>query len=119
MTWAITFTNEAEVKKLEDSFYLGPIINDQGMRFFTEAEVARIGGLKIEIFALEHPPPHFRVSFQGDSANYRIADCVQLNGGLSRFYRNVRAWHREHKHLLIAEWNSRRPTNCPVGRYEG
>jgi hypothetical protein len=87
------------------------------MRRLDEVQVARLDGLKIEVFANEHPPPHFRVSFQGETANYRIAECGQINGGLARFYRNVRRWHAEHKQTLIDAWNRYRPTNCPVGVY--
>lgn len=117
MEWTIAITNAPTVASLFESFEQGPIIDDQGRRRLDEALVDMAGGLKIEVFANEHPPPHFRVSFQGQSANYRIADCVKLNGGLDRFYRNVRDWHRVHKQVLIAEWNRRRPTNCPVGNY--
>jgi hypothetical protein len=62
--------------------------------------VDRIHGLRIEVFAREHPPPHFRVSIGHESANYRISDCSQLNGGLQREYSVIRDWHRAHKLLV-------------------
>ena len=115
--WTVPITDERALQELEESLYQGPIIDDQGRRFLTEAQVARLGGLKIEVFSVEHPPPHFRVSFQGQTANYQISDCCQMNGGLQKFYRNIRQWHAEHKQELIDAWNRFRPTNCPVGVY--
>lgn len=95
---------------------------DAGPKDDTEDEnlellVDRFGGLKVEVFAREHPPPHFRVRCAGDSANYEIADCTQLNGGLRREYRAIREWHAANKAKLIAAWNAHRPSDCPVGEY--
>jgi len=116
--WQIEIADSLSVKSLEESFFQGPILDDAGRRLFTEAEIDRIRGLKIEIFANEHPPPHFRVSYQGKTANYRISDCTQINGELREFRRNVKKWHAENKQLLIDSWNRFRPTNCPVGMYK-
>src|SRR5688500_10278947 len=63
----------------------------------TELIVGVFDGLRVEVFADEHPPPHFRVWRAGESANYRISDCGQLNGGLSRYRRAIRRWHTENK----------------------
>jgi len=82
-----------------------------------ELLVDRFGALRIEVFAREHPPPHFRVICGEESANYRIADCHQLNGGLRRHHRIVREWHAQNKHKLIDAWNRQRPSDCPVGEY--
>lgn len=79
--------------------------------------VDRFSGLKVEVFAREHPPPHFRITCGRESANYRISDCTQLNGGLRREYRVVREWHAENKGKLVDAWNQRRPSDCPVGPY--
>jgi len=76
-----------------------------------------IGGLKVEVFANEHPPPHFRVSYGSETANYRIKDCLQLNGDLRRYYRIIRSWHSGNRGKLIATWNAFRPSNCPVGPF--
>src|ERR1700674_2516230 len=62
--------------------------------------------LKIEVFANEHPPPHFRVKYGSETANYRISDCQQLNGELHRYYRVIRDWHSRHKPKLIEYWNN-------------
>lgn len=34
--------------------------------------VARVSGLSIKIWADEHPPPHFHVSYQGQDASFSI-----------------------------------------------
>ncbi len=39
--------------------------------------VDRLAGLRVEVFAREHPPPHFHVTCGGEFANYRIADCAK------------------------------------------
>ena len=73
--------------------------------------------LKIEVFANEHPPPHFRVKYAGETANYQISDCEQINGDLKRYYRVIRRWHSKNKSKLIEAWNEFRPSGCPVGKY--
>jgi hypothetical protein len=80
--------------------------------------VDTIGELKIEVFAKEHPPPHFRVSCSKGSCRFRISDGMPLDpDGLSRYFREIKTWHKEHKQDLINRWNSTRPTGCPVGEY--
>ena len=53
--------------------------------------------LKIEIFANEHPPPHFRVKFKDRTASFRIKDCVALNGDpvVLRNDREIKKWWRD------------------------
>ena len=77
------------------------------------------GRLKIEIFANEHPPPHFRVKFKDKTANFRIKDCVALNGDVvvTRNVREIRKWWYDHKQDLIDAWNEARPADCSVGVY--
>ncbi|WP_078123567.1 DUF4160 domain-containing protein [Leptonema illini] len=103
--------------KLEESIRQGAIRAD-GRRLLTEETVGNIGGLRVQVFSREHPPPHFRVIHQGISNNFTIKDCQPLNGeALKRFFRNIREWHAEHKPGLIEAWNRNRPADCPVGRY--
>ena len=78
--------------------------------------VARVKDLRIDIFANEHPPPHFRVSANGETANYRIDDCSQLNGGLRRHHASIRRWHAGNQQILIDAWNRMRPSDCPRRR---
>jgi hypothetical protein len=108
---------EKSVKELIASFQAGPIINNQGQRYLTEELVERLNGLKIEIFSKEHPPPHFRVLYAGETANFSISDCSKLNGGLKKWEKNIKEWHSNNKQTLIEVWNKTRPSNCPVGEY--
>jgi hypothetical protein len=113
--WVVEAPALAEM--LAADFKRGPIINEKGQRLLVEETVDWLNGLKIQIFSNEHPPPHFRVSYAGETANFAIEDCKKLNGGLNKWERNIRAWHAVHKPHLIAVWNRTRPTDCPVGAY--
>jgi hypothetical protein len=104
-------------RSLAESFRLGPIINDQGQRYLVEELVATLDGLRIQIFSRDHPPPHFRVTYAGTSADFSISDCEKLVGDLSKWERTIRAWHAENKNNLIEVWNRTRPSDCPVGAY--
>ena len=114
--WIISVPPNLE-RNLIREFQAGPIINDVGQRSLNEEQVGSLNGLKIEIFSREHPPPHFRVSYAGETANFAIKDCTQLNGGLRKWRRNIRKWHAEYKKDLIEAWNRTRPSDCPVGKY--
>lgn len=115
--WVVQVPKDLE-QELAESFQMGPIVNGN-LRKIEEQLVAQLNGLKIEIFANEHPPPHFRVRYAGETADYAIADCQQLSGGLSKWYKNVKKWHQKNKDRLISVWNATRPTDCPVGAYRG
>ena len=117
--WVVPF----DVKEPVDELHLALLLSERGNREPQDEDhnsyfmVDRFAGLKVEVFSNEHPPPHFRVKAAGETANYDISDCVQLNGGLRKYYRAVRDWHAIHKQTLIDEWDKRRPTDCPVGKY--
>lgn len=113
--WTVDASDEC-IATLAKSFQHGPVMDD-GRRLLEEQFVGHIQGLKVEIFSDEHPPPHFRVKYAGETANYAIRDCRQLNGGLKRWYRTVKDWHSENKQALIDTWNRTRPSDCPVGEY--
>lgn len=83
--------------------------------------VGRIDGLKVEIFANDHPPPHFRVKLQGSTANFRISDggCINGSGEVMRYHGNINRWWKINKSKLIECWNTTRPSDCPVGEYKG
>ena len=106
------------IKELRDSFQGGPIIDDEGRRRLDEELVDHLNGLIIHIFSGEHPPPHFRVKYAGETANYTIKDCTQINGGLKKWYRNIKKWHSNNKEKLIEIWDKTKPTDCPVGKYQ-
>ena len=95
-----------------------PVVPTRGPSVpFSPYLVDRFQGLKVEVFANEHPPPHFRVKCGGETANYRISDCHQLNGGLIKHQRTIKQWHAKNRDRLIKKWNEARPTGCPVGDY--
>jgi hypothetical protein len=114
--WVVMASDDA-IEALADSIQAGPIINEQGQRVLTEETVGNLNGLKIEIFAREHPPPHFRVLYAGETANFSISDCSKLNGGLAKWEKNIKEWHSNNKQKLINVWNKTRPSDCPVGEY--
>lgn len=104
--------------ELRLSFQHGPIINDEGHRHLLEHEVDKLNGLKIEVFSNEHPPPHFRVKFGGETNCFRISDCLPMYGdALEPYFRNIKKWHKDNKPRLIDAWNKTRPSDCPVGEY--
>jgi len=85
-----------------------------------ELRVDAVFGLTIKIWADEHPPPHFHVTYQGEDASFSIVDCTRLPGvvGLERYERKIRDWWRENQRLLVEKWNISRPANCPIGPLE-
>jgi len=86
--------------------------------FVTAFLVDRWKGMKFDVFADEHPPPHFRVQTSGDSATYYLSDGTPYQGSLGhRYDRAVKEWHTQNKAAVIKRWNDARPTDCPVGEY--
>lgn len=116
-TWTVSVTGQM-LQEMDKSFDLGPMLDLAGTRSINEAQVSKLKGLKIEIFSNEHPPPHFRVSYNGETANFRIKDCIKINGKLDKWEKNIKAWHTKNKDKLILHWNKSRPSNCPVGDYK-
>ncbi len=115
--WVIIVPEEISRTLLRE-LCIRSIINDRGTRYLTEFLVARIDGLKIEVFSNEHPPPHFRVLYGQESANFSIEDCQKLNGSLDKWERTIKQWHSTNKDKLIEIWNTKRPADCPVGLYK-
>lgn len=117
--WRVSLEDQS-VSELAESIRQGAMIDESGMRMLTEETVARVRGLKMEIFSNEHPPPHFRVEYQGSTANYQISDCSRINGSgeILRYEKNIRVWWKNNKQKLIHRWNSKRPSDCPVGVYK-
>jgi hypothetical protein len=79
--------------------------------------VAKVGGLIVKIWADEHPPPHFHVDYDGQSASFSIVSCDRLPGvvGLERYERTIKRWWQKNKPLLVEKWNASRPSDCCVG----
>lgn len=122
MTEYVVPIGDEAVDSLAKSIGRGPVLkirDGYGEHLVTKEFVDRINGVKVEVFANEHPPPHFRVKYQGSTANFRISDCGLLNGSgeVLKYEKNVRLWWKVKKQTLIDAWNKSRPTDCPVGEY--
>jgi Domain of unknown function (DUF4160) len=77
----------------------------------------KIGGLKIEIYPNEHPPPHFHVKSNDFNISIDILTGEILKGKLeNNAAKKIKYYHMLHKAKLIEAWNRLRPTNCPVGK---
>ena len=57
---------------------------ENGESFLIEIKqlVARVNGLKIEVYSNEHPPPHFHVKSPNINASFDIESCSLLQGDL-------------------------------------
>ena len=78
--------------------------------------VGRVHGMKIEIYAREHPPPHFHIAGGDVDATFSLVDCSLLEGKVSgRELALVNWWYRRSRSMLLDTWNRTRPVNCPVG----
>lgn len=107
---------EELTKGLEHLLNGGYAIWEDGELYSIRQLVAKVNGLKIEIYSNEHPPPHFHIKGGNINAAFSIIDCEQLEGKVSRREKElIKWWHKQGKDRLIDIWNSTRPTNCPVG----
>jgi Domain of unknown function (DUF4160) len=98
------------------------VYEQDGEEFLIEIRqlVAKVNGLKIEVYANEHPPPHFHVKSPNVNASFSIESCELLEGRAeSKDIKKIRFWHKQAKPVLINTWNLTRPTNCTVGAYVG
>jgi Domain of unknown function (DUF4160) len=83
---------------------------------YTRALVDNVNGLKIQIFADEHAPPHFHVTAPDIDAAFTIADCKLLRGQIdSKTQKLIIYWHKKSHEKLNEIWNRTRPSDCPVG----
>ena len=90
-----------------------------GSLYHVRELVAKVNGLRIRVFAREHPPPHFHVAGSNLDATFSIADCALIEGPIdSRNRRLVEWWYKRSRPLLVRAWNRTRPTDCPVGPLE-
>jgi len=115
--WSIEFKGHAK-EDLLNALQKNTEKDKSSVLHVQERLVDKLNGLDVKIFSNEHPPPHFRVSYQGKSNDFTIKDCTPLRGqSLSQYFRVIRDWHTKHKNNLINQWNVRRPSDCPVGEY--
>lgn len=105
------------VSELEESFNRGPMIDAAVPRMLNEEEIARFTGLSVQIYADDHPPPHFHVKHGRENVPFALDTGQRLRGakGLDRYDRNVAKWWRDNRCELILSWNRLRPADCPVG----
>ncbi len=82
------------IEELEESFFQGPMLTENGLRGMNEEQVAGINKMSVKIWPDDHPPPHFHVKFAGEDASFGIADCKRLPNvkGLEKFELNIKAW---------------------------
>jgi hypothetical protein len=68
--------------------------------------IARIGNVKIRVFADDHNPPHFHVVTPDRDAKVRLDDLTLFEGSLRRAdFDTALAWAREHRKELHDEWD--------------
>ena len=84
-------SNVAE--ELKDSLDTEAILKfDKGEPVYNLSEflVGNFNGFKVEIFSNEHPPPHFRIKYQGMTGNFSISTCevLKCDDGLARYNKN-------------------------------
>ena len=83
----------------------GVALWDDGTLYSIRQLVAKVNGLKIEVFAREHPPPHFHISGADIDATFTLTTCKYLQGKISG-----------REAVLVKWWYERsRPSDCPVG----
>jgi hypothetical protein len=67
--------------------------------------IAWIGGLKVQVFADDHFPPHFHIVGPEFEVLVAMSDLSILKGG--RYHREVREamdWARQNADVLVKEW---------------
>ncbi len=115
----------AEASSLEDLAEVlklllgeGIAVWEDGSLYYIRQLVARINGLRIEIFAREHAPPHFHVHGGGVDAIFSLESCEHLQGTVGRREKAlIEWWYLRSRERLIQTWNSTRPSDCPVGKF--
>lgn len=89
---------------------------EDGSLYHIRQLVAKVNGLRIEVYAKEHAPPHFHVSGGDIDASFAIADGTFLNGKIGRREQELlKWWYACSREKLIEVWNETRPSDCPVG----
>lgn len=108
------------VKVLETLFDHGFAADEEGRLYQIFQLVARVNGLRFEIFSREHAPPHFHVKGADIDAEFTIMTGELLKGTIDNRQKSVVEWWRKRsRDKLIQFWNQTRPSDCPVGPIEG
>ena len=84
MKWEIEYVSES-LLILEEGMSRGYIVELSEERedgtelvYFEKAAVGTLGGLKMHIYAKEHPPPHFHVKYNGEENSFRLDNAEPL-----------------------------------------
>jgi hypothetical protein len=73
--------------------------------------VMRIRSAEIQIHPNDHPPPHFHVRVNDDTAVYEIATLELRKGSIPRHLaKAVMEWAQENRGALRRAWERSRPT---------
>ena len=76
--------------------------------------ISEFYGIVIEMFFVDHPPPHFHARYGGDEALIVIATGEVFAGTLPpRALRLVREWLAGHREELVANWDRARDGQHP------
>lgn len=76
--------------------------------------VAIVDGVKIQLFALEHPPPHFHAVFAEYRAQIAIETLRVLNGSLPRTkLAAVISWAEKRQAELLRAWDDLAAKRAP------
>ncbi|HEY8577116.1 MAG TPA: DUF4160 domain-containing protein [Devosia sp.] len=67
--------------------------------------IIRLGNVKIAVYAMDHPPPHFHVLTADYAATISIRTLKITAGDLpSDIYRLVTRWADDHTDMLLDAW---------------
>ncbi len=113
----ITIEDEIELLGIKLTHTLNMVnIDENGNAIERRHLVQVIDRVKIEIYSLEHPPPHFHVKSATLNVTFSISNCDLLKGDIdSKMLKMIKYFHSMNKSKLIEVWNKLRPTDCPVG----
>lgn len=112
-----------ETKSLADAVSVLEILLSEGYAVWTDGRlyeirqlVARVNGLRIEVFSKEHAPPHFHVTSADIDAVFTVADGTFVRGTIDgRSRKLVEWWYARARAVVVSAWNESRPSDCPVG----
>jgi hypothetical protein len=113
----------ANAKSLEEAAEVVALLLSEGLAVWTDGRlygirqlVARVKGLRIEVYAREHPPPHFHIRGGDINATFSVTDCSLIDGQIGGRERAlVEWWYKRSRSVLVRAWNESRPSDCPVG----
>jgi Domain of unknown function (DUF4160) len=78
-------------------------------------EISRFFGIVIQMYAEEHPPPHFHARYAGSAIQVGINPIRVLEGELERRAVSlVMEWSALHQEELMENWNRMRRDEPPL-----